>query len=114
MEEAFLLREREEYLSTNWLEHFNPADRPIQIAGVRQTLLDKGRTVARSASFAVLNVGAAVEHCQRALNLSIRFINLGQSGDPSHAGIYGLTETPDRAAQALVKSVNPNEVYPAM
>jgi hypothetical protein len=112
--EAFQLREREEYLSTNWLEHFHPADRHIQLAGVRQTLLDKGRTVARSASFAVLNVGTAVERCQQALNLSIRFISLDEPSDPSHTGIYGLTEEPDQVALSLAKSVNPSEVYPAI
>ena len=110
---AFQLRDREEYLSTNWLEYFHSTDRDVQIADVRQTLLDKGRNVARSAYFAVLNVGVSIDRCRQTLNVEIRFINLGESGDPSHAGIYGLTEQPDQVALALAKSVSPAEVYPA-
>ena len=113
LEEAFLLREREEYLSTNWLEYFHLEDRNVQLAGVRQSLLDKGRTVARSASLAVLNVGETVDRCQQALDLSIIFINFGEPEDQSHTGIFGLTEQPDRAAQVLAKSITPDAVYPA-
>ena len=77
MEEAFLLRAGEEYLSTNWLEHFHPADRDVQLAGVRQTLRDKGFRVAPTGHFGVLNVGDAVDRCRQNLNLGIRFITLG-------------------------------------
>lgn len=110
---AFLLRDGEEYVSTNWLEPFHPADRGIQIAGVRQTLLDKGRRVARSGHFIVLNVGASVALCQNRLNLAVQFINLGEAHDLSHTGIYGLAADKARAAQVLAQSISPAEVYPA-
>ena len=113
MEEAFLLRAGEEYLSTNWLEHFHPADRDIQLAGVRQTLRDKGFRVAHTGHFGVLNVGDAVDRCRQNLNLEIRFINLGEAHDLSHTGIYGLAADKARAAQALAQAVSPAEVYPA-
>ena len=108
-----MLREGEEYLSTNWLEPFHPADRDIQISGVRQTLLDKGRRVARSGHFIVLNVGASVALCQNRLNLAVQFISLGEAHDPSHTGIYGLTPNAAAAARLLAQSISPAEVYPA-
>ena len=108
-----MLRPGETYLSTNWLEYFDPVNRSRQIDGVRQTLVDKGRTVARSAYFAVLNVGLSIEMCQQESNLPVQFINLGESRDPSHTGIFGLVNTPSLAAHTLAESVNPNEVYPA-
>lgn len=113
MGEAFLLREGEEYLSTNWLEHFHPADRSVQLAAVRQVLLDKGRTVARTAYFGVLNVRTAVDRLRQALNMEIQFITLGESYDLSHTGIYGLTENKSRAADLLAEAVSPAEVHPA-
>ena len=78
-----------------------------------QTLLDKGRRVARAGYFVVLNVGASVALCQNRLNLEIQFINLGEPHDPSHTGIYGLASDKARAAQVLAQAVSPGEVYPA-
>ena len=48
-----------------------------KLAGVRQALTDKGFRVSRSASFAVLNVGAAVAQCRNTLNLDIQFVRAG-------------------------------------
>ena len=109
---AFLLREGEEYLSTNWLEHFHPADRDVQLAGVRQALRDKGRGVRRTAFFLVLNAGDAIDQCRQKLNLEIRFVPLGERRDPSHTGIYGLTGNKSQAADALAQAVSPAEVHP--
>lgn len=117
LEEAFLLRPNEEYISTNWFEHFHPSDRPVQLTGVRQTLTGKGREVRPSASFAVLNTGASVTGCKDKLNVDLRFTVLGETSDPSHTGIYGLLpldeEVRDLVSTLLAKSVRPNEVYPA-
>ena len=113
MADAFILREQETYLSTNWLEHFHPADRDIQLAGVRQTLRDKGFRMARSGHFVALNVGNAMARCRQELNVEIRFINLGEAHDLSHTGIYGLETNVARAARVLAQAVSPAEVYPA-
>lgn len=110
---AFLIRSGETYLSTNWLERFHNSDRQTQIAGVRQALADKGFRVSRAGMFAVLNVGAAVNACKTALDLDITVIALGESHDPSHAGIFGYTEYDTNAADLLAKSVSPKEIYPA-
>lgn len=110
---AFELRPGEEYLSTNWLEHFHGSSRQTQIAGVRQALADKNFRVNRTSSFAILNIGAAVNACKTGLNLDITIIALGESHDPSHAGIFGYTEYNTDAADLLAKSVSANEIYPA-
>ena len=100
-------------MSANWLEHFHPADREVQLAGVRQTLRDKGFQLSRAGRFAALNGGDAVDQCRQRLSMEIRFINLGAAHDPSHTGIYGLAADPARAGQVLAQSVLPAEVYPA-
>ena len=86
---AFALRAGEEYLSTNWLEHFHDTDRPSQIAGV------------------------SIATCQDNLNLEIQFVALGEAHDPSHTGIYGYTAHNAAVATLLATLVNPDEVYPA-
>ena len=113
MADAFILREQETYLSTNWLEHFHPADRNVQLAGVRQTLRDKGFRMARSGHFVALNVGNAIARCRQELKVEIRFITLGDARDPSHTGIYGLAGNEEEVALELAQAVNPAEVYPA-
>ena len=112
-EGAFRLRPGEEYLSTNWLEYFHDSHRLLQIVGVRQALVDKGFRVRPTASFAILNVGAAVARCSNTLNLDIQFIALGESHDPSHTGVFGYTAQSAVVAALLAASVDPSEVYPA-
>ena len=110
---AFRLRPNEEYLSANWLEYFHAADRPAQLAGVRQALAGKGFRMARAARFAVLNVGAAISICQESLDTPIRFIALGDPRDPSHTGIYG-SAAHSAAAALLAAAVAADGLYPAI
>ena len=111
LRDAFLLRPGEEYLSTNWLEHFHNSNRQAQIAGVQQTLTDKSFRIRRNAAFAVLNVGIAIAACQNDLNLNIQIIALGEVHDPSHTGIFGYTAEDTDTAATLAQQVR--EVYPA-
>lgn len=111
MDGAFLLRADEPYLSTNWLEHFHPSDRHLQLNGVLQSLRGK-RNVANNAFLSVLNVGIAVSACQKQLKLELRFVLLRESCDPSHTGIYGYAGHNAKTAAVLAKSVNLDEVYP--
>ena len=112
-ENAFRLRSGEEYLSTNWLEHFHDSDRQTQIAGVQRALAGKGFRVRRNAAFAVLNVGVATTVCKHDLNLDIQITTLGDAHDPSHSGIFGYTADDTDVAALLARQVNPGEVYPA-
>ena len=111
LRDAFLLRPGEEFLSTNWLEHFHDSDRQAQIAGVQQALTDKGFRVRRNAAFAVLNVGAATAVCENDLNIDIQVVALGDAHDPSHAGIFGYVAGDTNTAATLARQVR--EVYPA-
>ena len=110
---AFRLRPGEEYLSTNWLEHFHDSERSTQIDGVRRSLSGKGFRFSRSAAFAVLNVGSATTQCGDALNVDIQFVVLGESHDPSHTGIYGYVAQNAAVAELLAGLVSPRAVYPA-
>ena len=111
LRDAFLLRTGEEYLSTNWLEHFHDSDRRSQISGVRQALADKGFRVSAAGAFAVLNVGDATDACRAELNRIIQFTALGEPHDPSHTGIFGYTMADTDTAAVLAKTVQ--EVHPA-
>ena len=111
LRDAFLLRFGEEYLSTNWMEYSHDSERLAQIAGVLQALADKGFRASRTASFAVLNVGAAATACKDDSNLDIKIIALGEKHDPSHTGIFGYTAEDTDTAATLARQVR--EVYPA-
>ena len=111
---AFRIRPGEEFLSANWLEYFHDSERSDQISGVRQALAGKGFRVSGGGSFAVLNVADSTAVTRDNLNIAIQFIVLGETHDPSHAGIFGYTaENSAVIAVMLAQSVNPNEIYPA-
>ena len=108
------MRPSEPCLSTNWLEHFHTAERDSQIAGVLAALSRK-LALARTGKVAVLNVGSAIDLCQRKAGVSIRFVILGDSRDPSHTGIFGYSEPTQnaRVATLLANSVRSDALYPA-
>ncbi len=116
IETAFTPRPGEAYLSANWLEYFHDSDRPVQIAGVRRALTAKGFQLRRAARFAVLNVGDAVAICRAGCpDANIRIVALGETRDPSHAGIYGVAPPNNIAIAALLAAaVAPDDVYPAV
>ena len=86
--DAFFLRTGEQFLSTNWLEHFHDMDRQVQLSGVRASLAGKGFGLRAGGTFAVVNVGVASQLVQK---VQLRFLLLGQENDLSHAGIFGYT-----------------------
>ena len=106
--DAFLLRDGESFLSANWLEYFHPSDRQFQMSGVRNTLANKGFRINSNGGFAVLNVGITTQQIRRA---RLRFALLGQTSDPSHAGIFGYRYGDTDTAKALVRLVR--EMHPA-
>lgn len=107
LRDAFLLRPGEEYLSTNWLEHFHDYDRQAQIAGVQQALTGKGFHVRRNTAFAVLSVGAAATACQNDLSLDIQIVALRELRDPSHADIFGYAARDINTAATLARQAYP-------
>ena len=114
IETAFMLRPGEEYLSANWLEYFHQSDRTVQIAGVRRALVGKGFQLRRNARLAILNTGVAVAAGHSGLGITLRFVALGETTDPSHCGIYGVTPQNNAAVAALLAAlIPPGQMYPA-
>ena len=114
--DAFLLREGEPYLSTNWLEHFHASDRRAQLPGIRAALASKFRMDA-DGGFAILNVGHAIHRVMRLHGVSLRFQVLGQVHDPSHTGIFGygsarVDPKANDVARSLAGAVR--ELHPAI
>ena len=106
--DAFLLRDRESFLSTNWLEFFNQSDRKLQISGVRNALYRKNFRVNPNGTFAVLNVGLTVRQIS---GPDLYFMPLGDTNDPSHTGVFGYEAGDTDAAAAIAKLVT--ELHPA-
>ena len=75
--DAFLLRPREEYLSTNWLEYFHESERDVQLGNVRN-LLSVKLAIASNGRLAVLNAGVAVALCQGKEQVDVRFFHSGR------------------------------------
>lgn len=106
---AFMLRAGEDYLSVNWLENLNEADRNVAWDALRGVLAQK-LNVANSARLGLLNVG----ECRAAVSegtdgrIEIRVIHepVTVAGilDESHSGIYDH-EDDLSAAEKLAESV---------
>jgi len=109
---AFTLRQNEEYLSVNWLEYLDSADRSSQIRNLQWVYASKLR-VGANARIAVLNVGslrAKVEQESPGRH-TLRVEHEPEEDDPSHSGIYGLPQDDEIAAELLAQAVL--EKYPA-
>ena len=114
--DAFLLREGESYLSTNWLEHFHESDRQAQLTGIRDALASKF-TMDADGRFAILNVGHAIHRIMSWHGVQLRFQALGQAHDPSHTGIFGYgPATVDPKANDVARSLaaSVRELHPAI
>ena len=114
---AFKLRPGEAYLSINWLEHLALPDRQAEIAEVRRVLAAK-RAIGPTARLAILNVGIACKAVrlngpdQRLLRLLHEpEVDSNRPADPSHSGIYGVSEDDNTVPVLLAASIQ--SVYPA-
>jgi len=90
----------EEFVSVDWLEHFQGISRRQQLDQIHAALQRRGITVSRKGGFAVVNVldtKTAGLNNGRALTVS----TTGELHDPSHSGIYGLTPEDDIIAQEI-------------
>lgn len=89
----------EEFVSVDWLEHFQGGRRQ-QLDQVRNAIQGRGRTVPRHGGFAVVNVFAIkTAGLNKGRTLWVR--TTGEAHDPSHSGIYGLTQEDDIIAQEI-------------
>jgi hypothetical protein len=91
---AFMIREREEYLSVNWLEELKCPDRASEVRELQDLYLRKFNRVAAKSRIAILNVGlvrakVSSESPDRRL-LPVLHEPMTTPADPSHAGIYNI------------------------
>lgn len=107
---AFQLRPVDKYLSVNWLEFFQLADRHEQIREVRKVLRLKPGARAK---LAVLNVEEIVNfvHTQSPDARKLRVLHEPIENDPSHSGIYGFGCDEHLIADLIAETVQ--ETYPA-
>lgn len=111
---AFLFRERDSYLSANWLEYFRKPDRADALECVRHALRDKGFTIRPTGRLAVLNVGAAKEAALGVGNRTFYIQYRPEPDDPSHAALGGYEPDPMLVALALQSLVRSENVYEAV
>jgi hypothetical protein len=98
----------DDYLSVNWLESTGAASQTEQLSIVRQQFLAKGRTLAPTAVFAILNVGHTVSEVQSKTEDHRRLTVNHEPDvphDPSHSGIYGYTATDHLIADLIAQTV---------
>ncbi|MDP2645946.1 MAG: hypothetical protein Q8P24_13485 [Desulfobacterales bacterium] len=108
---AFQLRSPDKYLSVNWLEFFQLADRQGQIKEVRKAIRLKPGA---SAKLAVLNVEEMVNfvRTQSPDARKLRVLHEPEENDPSHSGIYGFGHDDNLIADLIAETVQ--ELYPAV
>ncbi|MDE0513801.1 MAG: hypothetical protein OXI88_18715 [Gammaproteobacteria bacterium] len=87
--EAFIPRNREEYISVNWLEYFSGTrNKSEQLKRIRSDIQESGSLrLAASGKFAVLNVGKTKERILNALRVSLTIEHWPLDNNPSHGGI---------------------------
>ena len=87
--EAFIPRNREEYISVNWLEYFSDTrNKSEQVERIRSDIQASGSLrLAASGKFAVLNVGKTKERILNALHVSLTIEHWPLDNNPSHGGI---------------------------
>ena len=83
---SFLLRNREEFLSVNWMEYFGGTDQKAQLAKIREHI---ELSLKKSGLFAVLNVGRVIDQVRRFGEKQLAILHEPTEGDPSHSGVYG-------------------------
>ena len=115
--EAFIPRNREEYISVNWLEYFSGTrNKSEQVNRIRSDIQESGSLrLAASGKFAVLNVGKTKEHILNALYISLTIEHQPLDNNPSHGGIrYDRnTELDNQIPFELSRLVSRKDIFAA-
>ncbi len=93
---SFMLRENEQHLSVNWLEHNGMPSREEQVAHIRKSI---NLQLAKTGKLAVLNVGSMLEYVKsNSDNSSISVLHEPLPDDESHSGVFGYSHEDDLIA----------------
>jgi len=112
--DAFKLRDKEEYLSVNWLEYFNTPNIVQAIDCVRQVFRDKGYSIGREGRFVSLKVRKIKNVILKHSDRPARVMHLPTKKDPSHCGVFGYTghiSTDKLIALKIAKIAHASDVY---
>jgi hypothetical protein len=109
---AFQLRQRDDYLSVNWLEFLRLNHRQEEIGVIREILRSK-LTLGSKAKIAILNIGEIIKYV-RSNSLDSRKLSIlhePENNDPSHSGIYGYGYDDQLIADLIAETIQ--EIHPA-
>ena len=109
---AFQFSKPHEYLSVNWLEYLQQANRQDKIQEVRRVLSSK-LTLSSKGKIAVLNVGDIIKHVFKKSpdNRVLNILHEPEENDPSHSGIYGFKHDDLLISYLIAEAIL--ETYPA-
>ncbi len=115
--EGFIPRNREEYISVNWLEYFSGTrNKSEQVERIRKNIQESGSLrLAASGKFAVLNVGKTKERIFDAMRISLAIEHRPLKDNPSHGGIrYDRSiESDNQIAFELSRLTNREDIFAA-
>lgn len=106
---AFMVRERDAYLSVNWVERLRNPDQAGQVRDLR-TLYGKKLKIGAKARIAILNVGAVRSKVETESpdGRQLRVLHEPERDDPSHSGIYGIPYDDGLVAELIAQVVLDN------
>ncbi|MXW15276.1 MAG: hypothetical protein F4100_07205 [Rhodothermaceae bacterium] len=113
--DAFQLRDKEKYLSVNWLEYFGKIELDQAVDCVRQVFRNKGYKIRVGGRFASFQIRKVKEAISRHTRLSAAVVHIPSKNDPSHCGIFGYTGqySLDRLiALEIAKLTHADDIYP--
>ncbi|MCY3973314.1 MAG: hypothetical protein OXF52_03835 [Candidatus Dadabacteria bacterium] len=111
MATAFELRERDDYISTNWLEYYEKqTSMDKQLDCIRSSLQNSNFTIRERGMFAVINVGQAKKKISELL-----VKHLPEENNLSHAGISSTKKDENRQFTLELSSIVQSEnLFPAL
>ncbi|MBU4268585.1 MAG: hypothetical protein KJ808_07015 [Acidobacteria bacterium] len=104
---AFMVRDKEPYLSVNWLEFLNRQNRNNAIEQVLGVYKKKFNKLRPDEKIALLNVGATKKKVKAESkdNREIGFCHIPNKGDPSHSGIFNIIEDKEFIAELIRSTI---------
>ena len=111
---AFELRDREDYLSVNWLEFFETQYLSQAVNSVREAFKKKNFNVKSKGGFISLRVDQIIEVIQHNSHLPARIIHLPSKNDPSHSGIYGIPPSHETISSQIAELAHIENMHQAI
>ncbi|MDZ7760068.1 MAG: hypothetical protein U5L00_07425 [Desulfovermiculus sp.] len=102
---AFHLRPGETFLSVQWLEYLEQADRSNEIQEVVNALA-RNMHFGKTAKIAVLNVGQICNHVDDYAGYLIRVLHEPEKGNEAHSGIHDTIQDEMIIAELLAEKVS--------